>query len=152
MAANGDGLQPRQPGEHPHRAADADGKEQREGGVMNIGDTVYRFDGNRRVYRDRSASGGGGPIYREHFEPLKIVGENNKSWLVDRGWKIDKKTGKGNAASFQFGGRGFFTAEQMEDDIWDHEHRHKIVDAIQREISVGQLKQVAAIIGYSVAG
>ena len=29
-----DGLQPRQPGEHPYRAADADGKEQREGGVM----------------------------------------------------------------------------------------------------------------------
>jgi hypothetical protein len=28
------GLQPRQPGEHPYRAADADGKEQREGGVM----------------------------------------------------------------------------------------------------------------------
>ena len=33
---NDDGLQPRQPGEHPYRAADADGKEQREGGVMKL--------------------------------------------------------------------------------------------------------------------
>src|ERR1700723_3589938 len=33
---NYDGLQPRQPGEHPYRAADADGKEQWEGGVMYL--------------------------------------------------------------------------------------------------------------------
>jgi hypothetical protein len=32
--------EPRQPGEHPYRAADADGKEQREGGVMANADEL----------------------------------------------------------------------------------------------------------------
>jgi len=35
-----DEIQPRQPGEYPYRAADADGKEQREGGVMTIATKV----------------------------------------------------------------------------------------------------------------
>ena len=117
---------------------------------MQIGDTLYRFDGNRRVYRDRTALGGGGPIYREHFEPLKIVGENKVSWILERGWKVRKSDLKGETKSFHYGGRGFFTAEGMATDIWDHDHRHKIVDAIQRQATPTQLRQVAELIGYEV--
>lgn len=114
---------------------------------MKIGDTLYRFDGNRRVHREpRSFSGGGATIYREHFEPLKIVGENNVSWILERGWKVNKKTLKGEAKSYEYGGRGFFTAEGMEDDIWDHDCRHNIIDAVRRT-SVDKLKQIARIVG-----
>ena len=114
---------------------------------MKIGDTLYRFDGNRRVYRDRSPSGGGGPIYREHFEPLKIEGENRLSWVLDGGWKVNKKSLKGEAASFSYGGRGFFTAEQMEDDIWQHDHRYRIRDLFDR-CSPEQLREIAKLLDY----
>ena len=113
---------------------------------MKIGDTLYRFDGNRRVYRDRSASGGGGPIYREHFEALKIIGENKVSWLLERGWKA-KKSNLTSAASLQYGGCGFFTADGMEDDIWLHDHKHKVRDLFEHA-SVVQVREVARILGY----
>jgi hypothetical protein len=118
------------------------------GETMKLGDTLYRFDGNRRVYREGGAFGGGGPIYREHFEPLKIVGENRMSWILERGWKVRKSDLKGEAESFQYGGRGFFTAEGMELDIWLHDHKHRIVAYIERQATPTQLKQIAELIGY----
>ena len=118
---------------------------------MQIGDILWRFDSNRRVYRDpTSISGGGGPIYREHFEPLKIISENKVSWILERGWKVRKSDLKGEAKSFHYGGRGFFTADDMEKDIWSHEHRHKIADMIQRAATVAQLKQIAELVGYEI--
>ena len=114
--------------------------------MLKIGDTLYRFDGNRRVYRDRSASGGGGPIYREHFEPLKIVGENKVSWLLERGWKANKKS-LSSAKAMEYGGRGFFTADGMEYDIWQHDHRYKI-RVLFDQCSPEKLKQIASILEY----
>lgn len=111
--------------------------------MLKIGDTLYRFDGNLRKYRD---DGRGGPIYREHFEPLKIIGETRVSWLLERNWTANKKT-LSSAAALEYGGRGFFTAEGMEGDIWQHVHRHKIRELLDRA-SVEKLKQVAAILGY----
>jgi hypothetical protein len=110
--------------------------------MLKIGDTLYRFDGNRRVYRD----GQSGPIYREHFEPLKIIGENKISWLLERNWKANKKD-LSSAKAWHYGGRGFFTAEGMEDDIWQHDHRHHIRHLFD-QASPSQLKQIAEIVGY----
>jgi hypothetical protein len=117
--------------------------------MVGIGDTLYRFDVNRRVYQ-KGGQFSGGPIYREHFEPLKIEGENARSWVLERGWKVNKKTLRGEAASFSYGGRGFFTAEQMEADIWQHDHRHKIRDLFDR-CSVAQLREIANLLGYGGA-
>lgn len=110
--------------------------------TLKIGDTLYRFDGNRRVYVD----GKGGPIYREHFEPLKIVGENKVSWILERDWNANKKD-LSSVRARQFGGRGFFTAEGMEADIWRKENIHKI-RALLDSASPNQLDQVAIILGY----
>ncbi len=115
--------------------------------MLKIGDTLFRFDGNRRVYRRPGTyHGGGAPVYREHFEPLKVIGENKVSWLLERGWKASKKDLK-SAASMAYGGRGFFTAEQMEDDIWMHDHRHSIRALFDRA-SPEQLKKIAEILGF----
>lgn len=111
---------------------------------LKIGDVLYRFDGNIRVYADKKL--GGGPIYSKHFEPLEIIGETRRSWLLAQGWKCDKRTLQ-SAESMQFGGRGFFTAEGMADDIWQHEHRHKITEAVRR-LDVPTLRKVAEMIGY----
>ena len=114
--------------------------------MLKIGDTIFRFDGNRRVYRKNDRIGGGGPIYSEHFEPLKIVGENKVSWLLEQGWKANKKS-LSSAKALEYGGRGFFTAEGMKDDIWRYEHRNKIVRLVD-QADPAILRQVAELVGY----
>lgn len=65
----------------------------------HIGMKVWRFDINRRVYkRDENGRAIGGPIWREHWVPLEIVGETTRSWIVARpgmpasfGAKVSKK-------------------------------------------------------------
>ena len=111
--------------------------------MLKIGDTIYRFDGNRRFY---SKERGSGPIYEKHFEPLKIIGENKVSWLLERGWRANKKN-LSCARAMQCGGRGFFTAEGMENDIWRHEHRCRIVRLVE-QTDAAILKQIAALVGY----
>jgi len=57
---------------------------------MKLGDTIWLFNENKRVYKD----GHSGPVYREHFEAHTIVAENRASWILDNedGMKIDKRT------------------------------------------------------------
>lgn len=108
--------------------------------MFKIGDKVWRFDPNRRVYpKDKAISGG--PIYAEHFWQDTIVGETSRSWLVGgRDWdqiKVPKKNPT-----------GIYTDEQKEAEIWEHDHRYRIVKMVQR-CTPEQLKQIAKLIGYN---
>jgi hypothetical protein len=110
--------------------------------ALKVGDTLYNFDGNRRSYQPGL---GGAPIYERHFEPVKIVGETKQSWIMDRyQTKVSKKT---LDSPCHYADRGYFTKTGMDDDIWLHDHRHKIVRELQRA-GTAHLKEVARIIGY----
>lgn len=109
--------------------------------ALKIGDTLFNFDGNRRVYTERHSP----PVYEKHFKAAQIVGETKQSWVMDRGAdKVNKKT---LASACRFADRGYFTALGMESDIWLHDHRHKIVREIE-SVGVDHLKEIARIIGY----
>lgn len=86
--------------------------------LIKIGDKVWLFDINRRVY---SKDGGIGraPIYSEHFYEAIISGETKRSWIVN-GKKFDKKDC-----------RGLYTNKQKEDAIWANENRRKIVRKVE---------------------
>jgi hypothetical protein len=108
--------------------------------ALKIGDVLYNFDSNRRVYRDRSFSGGGGPIYAEHFTPVEIVGETKNSWVLARyAAKVNKKTLESARAHAE---RGYFTKSAMADDIWLNERRHKIAEAVRYCDNVNILKTI----------
>lgn len=108
---------------------------------MKVGDEVFVFDHNRRVYAKRpSGEFGGGPIYREHFVKKTIIGETSRSWLLQH-WP--KKIPKSTLA-------GVYTAEQVEDECWIDEHRCKIVRALERTRDAKILRQVAELIDYKV--
>jgi hypothetical protein len=110
---------------------------------MKIGDTLYKFDVNRRVYpkpEPGRAFSSGGPIYREHFMPLKIVGENKVSWVLE--WNV--KAPKKDADRIQ---KRILTAAEVDDDCWANDHRHRIRDLLQH-CSVEHLREVARILGY----
>lgn len=118
---------------------------------MKVGDRIWRFDINRRIYRrDENNRATGGPIYREHFNPEIITGETNLSWLIQRSdgsvlAKINKKTLQ--TASGGFGRTSFFTDEGMEDEIWRNAHRYKISRLLDRA-SAAQLRECAKILDF----
>jgi hypothetical protein len=58
-----------------------------------VGDTIWVFDENRRVYaRDEKGHSVGRPIWRECWRPVPIRGETKVSWVTDFGAKINKKS------------------------------------------------------------
>jgi len=60
---------------------------------MQIGDKVWIFDGNRRIYEDDKGNKTQNPWYRGHFVEKYIIGETKQSWIVGyKGNDIDSKT------------------------------------------------------------
>lgn len=96
---------------------------------MKIGDKIWLFDANRRIYKKGEQS----PIFSEHFYKVTIDGETSRSWLIGR----DKFSKKDPC--------GIYTDEQKEDKIWDHMNRYKIIDKI-KNCSIAKLKQINSII------
>jgi len=110
---------------------------------MQIGDTLWQFDINRRVYSKPPPGERifGSIIYREHFKPLKIIGETRQSWLLEHRYKAKK----GDDPMIR---GGFYTAEEMEDNVWIHDHRHRVRDLLDRA-PPAKIREVAAILGYT---
>lgn len=108
---------------------------------MKIGDTVYWFDQNRRVYPPKQAGqifASGGPIWKEHWRPERIVSETSRSWVTDFGSKIPKS-----------GPHGWLTSqEEINDLAWAHDNAHRIASRIDERLPLNVLKQIAALVGY----
>ena len=111
-----------------------------EAPVTKIGDTVYLFDINHRVYK-RNADGRatGGPVYREHFRPFVIQGEDKRSWLV---------VSQGHTWQQRLAKSKFITAEQMDERIWLNDHRYKLNRLLNNCSDVDTLKAVADVLNY----
>lgn len=104
---------------------------------FKIGDKVWCFDQNRRVY-DGKGSFGGHIIYAGHFYESKITGETSRSWIVGQyGDKYSKKDPS-----------GLYTDEQKADAIWMHDNRHKIAGIVDRCRDIEKMRQIAQIVGY----
>ena len=102
---------------------------------FKVGDKVWTFNENRRVY-DGSGSFGGKIIYAEHFVEREITDETPRSWIVN-GKKYSKKDPS-----------GLYTDQQKADDIWFHDNRWKIAKLVDRCMDIEKMRQIAAIVGY----
>jgi hypothetical protein len=114
---------------------------------MKIGDTIYYFDQNHRVYEeDENGKSFGGPIWIKHWRERKIIGETKVSWLVGFEWKPDKVNKKKLAA----GELGNYCAswDQIEEAAWVHANRWKIVRLLEWERSYDKIKEIAKILDY----
>lgn len=96
---------------------------------LKVGDKVWLFDFNRRVYGKESSA----PIYEQQFYQDVIEGETSRSWIIGR-----RKFAKNNPI-------GIYTDEQKADKIWDNSVRYKIQDKVGR-CSTEQLKQIDLIL------
>lgn len=120
---------------------------------LKIGDTLYSFSTNNRVYKpSKDGFSSGGPIYREHFRAETIDGETKQSWIVG---PSEKKVNKKTLACAHNGdfaaARRYFTLEEKEADIWANDHRYKITRLVEQVRNVEILRKIAEIVGYSEA-
>lgn len=110
----------------------------------HIGMTVWQFDPNRRVYpRDDNGRAFGGPIWREHWVRLCVIGETSKSWLVgpdwmasqlDRAEKVAKKAWPGN----------LLTSEAEIERAAFVEQRYRLAERVQKCLDYDTLKTIEA--------
>ena len=115
------------------------------GGVMalSVGDKVYQFDINHHVYKQENGRSVGGPIYRDHFVPVFIVGEAGRSWLVSRredgnySWKHAKSK------------LGLMTEKEVNDACWLNSNRYGIGRCLERCGDAEVIKAVAALLHYT---
>jgi hypothetical protein len=116
------------------------GQDKPAAATIAVGDTVYEFDENHRVYRqDANGRSHGSPIHREYWRPHVVVGEEKRSWLISRdgSTRFARKVAKGKVA----------TKQEVDDDCVVHE-RHKLVQAIQECRDADLLRKVAEVLGY----
>lgn len=105
---------------------------------MKVGDKIFFFNLNHRVYNER---GSGGPIWREHWQPTVITGETSRSWETVYG-KCPKNPKTRDAR--------VWAMDEGEIDLacWGKEHQHKIAGQVERIDDVLLLKVIAGIINY----
>ena len=125
--------------------------------VLGIGSVVWRFDENRRVYDYPRGFRVAGPKRRPQWVEWEIRGETARSWIaVRKGSKIEDEAGlraggakiPKRATPEQARQLGFALTEQaVEDDVWQHEHRYRVVTALE-QADAAMLRKVAELIGY----
>ena len=107
-----------------------------------IGDTVWVFDQNRRVYeRDKNGRSYGGPIWREHWVLRIVVNETSRSWLLSCGTKVPKK---GEARCF------VYSEAELDDRCFVNDHAFRIGNDVKYTKDPAKLRAIAEIIGYNV--
>ena len=118
--------------------------------MLKVGDTIWLHDINRRVYaKDVNGRSVGAPIFSEQFTPYVISGETKKSWLITWGTQLIRVNKETMRSTDRFGGCSWHTEAGKVEQIWFHEHHHKIAQKLQYgKLSVLQLQAVGRIIGY----
>lgn len=110
---------------------------------VSVGGTIWVFDINRRVYRERKPGelyASGGPIWREHWQPRKVVGETSRSWVLERGTKVPKKGADPSCFAF--------SEADIDRRAWVNENQHKIARMVERCHDYETLRKVAASVGF----
>jgi hypothetical protein len=105
--------------------------------MTKVGDTIWIFDSSRRVSaRDADGRATGGPIWREHWRPVVIVGETSRSWLTYHGNKIAKRgTDPRNVA---------FSEAEIDRAGWVRDNARRISERVMECSDLEKLKAIEA--------
>jgi hypothetical protein len=121
--------------------------------ALAVGQKLWRFEPNKRVYEKEN----GYPrlVYRHHWieNGATVVGETRVNWLVV---PYDKeppynlfmrdiaRVPKNGPLPPEYA----VDAAVVEQDIWVHDNKYKLIDVIQKSRDYAALKAVAELVGY----
>lgn len=110
---------------------------------LKVGDHLWYFDINRRVYRSEAGSG---PIWREHWVKMQIVGETGVSWIVGPGnhpMKVHKKKLAAGTLLLWATSEGDVAKEE-----WVSQNSYRLSNAVSGCKNYDTLKKIAELVGY----
>jgi hypothetical protein len=114
---------------------------------MQIGDTLYTRDGNRRLYQNDDGTPSRSTNERYKWQARKIIRETRDSWILEHDLlKVNKKTLELRTNGRPGLDRYAYTEQGMEDRIWREMNAHAVYRAVQ-DADTATLRKVAALVG-----
>lgn len=114
---------------------------------MKVGDTVYSFDRNRRIYKTGE---GVAPDYRYYFRETVITGETPTQWLTLHGAKFNKRPRAGRIPdTFSSHHDRLYTGGDVDNAVYVTENRHRVAEAIREVDDAEVLRQIEVLLGDS---
>jgi len=112
---------------------------------MQVGDKVWIFDGNRRIYTDPEGNKLQSPWYRGYFIEQYIIGETKVSWIL--GSYLDTRIEIGNKyKKKECTGIIFTSEEEINKMCWVRENQYKIREKVGHCNDYNKLKQIESIL------
>lgn len=119
---------------------------------LKVGDTVWAFDVNRRVYPPKEEGdlwARGGPIFEEHFRETKITGETRASWITERGTFAK---GDGCQRGVNIAPMTLYSAQGKADAVWMDANHGLIRQKVQNCRDINTLRRIQRLLdGEDVA-
>jgi len=118
--------------------------------TIKVGDPIWFFDVNCRVYRkDATGRSMAGPIWAEHWREYAIIGETSRSWIVGtESGCVFNKIPKNKLHSW----RGYaHSKEEIQQGAYIDRNRYAIAERLRRIDDYAVLRQIATLIGYEEA-
>jgi len=111
-----------------------------------IGMPVWKFDQNTRVYKKNDKGHTIGPIWREHWVRLEVVGETSRSWLVGSEWSRKDPSRAMKVPKKDWPGRLATSEEDIDKAAYVNDNRYRISERVQRCNDYDTLKKIEAIL------
>lgn len=108
---------------------------------MKVGDTIWRFNGNRRIYQ----KGQSAPVWREHWEPRLVIGQTTRSWLVGYEYKPTKVPKHGADPRVWA-----FSEAELDRLAWVMDNRHQIARRVDTCYDYDTLQAIHHLLAETV--
>ena len=121
---------------------------------MYVGDKVWIFDNNHRIYKDENGNELSSPWYRGHFVERLIIGETKASWIIgyENSKVEDKSSIKVNKKTLQYKAWNgnistLYTCEDEIDQIcWVNDNQYAISNSVSRCHDYDKLMKIKHIL------
>ena len=122
---------------------------------MQIGDKVWIFDSNHRIYKDADGNKTQSPWYRGHFIERYVIGETKQSWIIGyskgsvpdkRDIKVNKKTLTYYHKSYGMDGKLYISEERIDQLCWMNDNQYEIINMVRNCNDYQKLRLIEGIL------
>ena len=114
---------------------------------LKVGDKVWIFDSNRRVYQDDKGNKLKRCWYKGYFVEREIEGETKQSWIINYQGeiKVNKKTLR-YKAEYGKDGKLHTSEEEIDRECWINDNHYEIKEKVGQCNDYDKLKRIELIL------